>query len=222
MVKRIKFYMDNIDRDKLWRAIYNYNFEKARKLIATGHRIRYSHIVEAIPYDGVEYYKKNKFFEEIIELINLNDAELTDLIFILIEKGSYDAFEAVLKLYQTQVKRIITHKVNEYSFLQKSAIAKDYNFAAKFIELGDDVHILDEDGETLLHLLCDGGNWMTKCYYPDIVKLFIDNGLDKDIKNKAGFTATDYAYLMGHNEHADYIEGYQPACQLDIKEPEYS
>jgi hypothetical protein len=214
--------MDDIDNDKLRRTIYRCDFEKARKLIAEGGFIRYSHIVEAIPYDGVEYEKENKFFNEIIELIKLDDVKLTDLIFILIEKGSYDAFEALLKLYQPQVKRLITHKVNGYSFLQKSAIAKQCNFAAKFIELGDDVHILDEDGETLLHLLCDGGNWMTRCYYPDIVKLFIDNGLDKDIRNKAGFTATDYAYLMGHNEHADYIEEYQPACQVDIKEPEYS
>ena len=65
------------------------------------------------------------------------------------------------------------------------------------------INLKDREGRTALYLAVKGDN-------PAKVRLLLDYGADKTIRNNAGLTALEYARTYNHTECIKVLESYTP------------
>lgn len=200
--------------DQLLKHIEDGNQVLARDLIAEGHKVSLEHLLATLPYDG----ESSWFFKYALRMCkDLSPEKLRRLLNTVADYEKKEAYFIICDVCEKQVREIVNLKYKGYTLIQEATIDHDDERIKKLISLGADVTVIDDDGNTLLHLLCPGGNWMCRCYYPELVGLLIDNGVDRTVKNAFDNTPEDVAYILGHDKHARYIREYGSPIKDDTR-----
>lgn len=203
--------------DQLLHHISIEYLETAKALISNGHPITLEHVMIAI----TDNRKNEWFFYHILWNYGPKSADIHKILVKCLEIENYRIFRTLCEEYSYLVKPVLeTRSTGTYgcnggdqeeqmTLLQMTCSNHLFEESKILIDLGANVHVVTERGDTLLHLLCVGGNWMCYCYYPDLVALLIDSGVDPSIQNKAELTAELVADIYGHADHANYIRNYK-------------
>jgi len=76
------------------------------------------------------------------------------------------------------------HSLELYSWVRRNKVEQ----VRSLLETGMDMNILDDDGNTPLHIACLYGR-------PEIARLLLDAGADTEVHNRWGYTPLDWACL---------------------------
>ncbi|MBD3254170.1 MAG: hypothetical protein GF383_03715 [Candidatus Lokiarchaeota archaeon] len=94
-----------------------------------------------------------------------------------------------------------TNNLN-WNAVMQACVQGYYDLVKVLIEAGSELHLIDEEkGATTLMLAA----WSCSL---KIVKLLLENGVDKTIKDKSGATASDLARSRGCSQIAEFIDKY--------------
>lgn len=81
------------------------------------------------------------------------------------------------------------------------------------------INQLSEEGLTPLHMVCYKGSSVPKIQDRiNVAKWLIDNGADRSIKNRLGYTAAEMAVFQGFRELADFLNSYTPDTVIQIEQ----
>lgn len=193
-----------------------YNIERgylleAESLISRGEFILFHHVVASIPEDG----RSNGFLVYVLSKYKMNMKHLHELLVITLERRRYETFKFLCEMYGGAggpLRTIIDRKTDKGLTLLQITVFRHLAWQTRMlIYLGANVHVIDYFGETLLHLLCSGSNWIkyqAHNHHLEIMILLIDSGVKRHIKNSIGLTAEDVALIYGHPEEARHLANY--------------
>ena len=169
--------------------------------------------VKILPIDFAVIFKKLEivdFFKEKYgikkssqEQIDFVSGEvfnaMNNFLFWAVEKNNL--FFTRFLIENCEYRNVNLNMIDEYGFtpLHYACIIKGWLPIVKYlIEKGVDKEIKDECGKTVLHYLCQQGNF-------NIVEYLMSEGVNKDVEDNEKMTPLHYACLNGHYLIAQYL-----------------